>query len=723
MTIADDDQNPRPQKKLDKSLDAVTALRQAMQQRLAEAQKIKMNSSLKQAESSAPVEAPVSAPTESPIEAPPVAFVETPVETPIAPPVEASAPPPVETPVEAQAELPPPPPEPETKPSNPPPESKEAAPETPVAYPAEWSAIFMRIAERSQKLMLDFIERNRDKPPEFPMVEAAPFAKAFAEMAGRAVNDPDTFVDTQIALWQGYLGIWQTTLARMQGQPVDDLVNPSPFDRRFLSKEWQNNWLLDYLKQIYLLSAQQAQAWIDKESAKLNPKLRSKVEFFTRQMVDATSPSNFWMTNPDVLRATMETGGENLIKGLENLLHDIERGHGGLRISMTDEAAFKVGENIATTPGKVVYQNHLMQLIQYAPMTPTVHRAPLLILPPWINKYYILDLKPKNSFIRYLVEAGYTVFIVSWINPNASHAAISFDDYMMDGAFAAMREVRRVTGEPDINMVGYCIGGTLLSSSLGYLESAPNPPPDLPKVLSATYLVTLVDFSEPGDIGVFIDDEMIHIAEEHMAKLGGYMDGATVSMVFNLLRANDLIWSYVINNYLLGREPAPFDILYWNADSTNLPAAMQSFYLRNMYLENKLVEPNGITLKGVPIDLSRITVPSFLLSTRDDHIAPWRTTYAAVNLYRGPVTFMLASSGHIAGVVNHPAANKYGYATNDARPASPDEWLKNAVEHKGSWWPEWLKWLAPRAGDQVPARAIKDGIEDAPGSYVKVRAV
>jgi polyhydroxyalkanoate synthase subunit PhaC len=439
-------------------------------------------------------------------------------------------------------------------------------------------------------------------------------------------------------------------------------------------------------------------------------------------MVDAISPSNFWMTNPEVLRSVYKTGGESLLKGLENLLADLESGKGDLRIRMTDAGAFRLGENLATTAGKVVFQNRLMQLIQYAPSTPEARRVPLLILPPWINKFYILDLREKNSFIHPLVAQGHTVFCVSWVNPDASYAAVDFEDYMVDGALTAMREVARATGEKDINIVGYCIGGTLLASTLAYLKGLPALPDDLPNAQSATYLVTMTDFAEPGDLGNFIDDDLLKLADERMNRQG-YLDAATMATVFNLLRSNDLIWSYVVNNYLLGKDPAPFDILYWNSDSTNMPAAMQRTYIREMYKANNLIKPNGLSLKGVSIDLRKITVPSFLLSTREDHIAPWKSTYAATQIYRGPVKFTLAASGHIAGIVNPPAANKYGYWTNDACPASPEDWFKSAEEHKGSWWPEWHKWLDMYAGDKVPARAVKDGIEDAPGSYVKVRVV
>lgn len=665
MTITDDPENPKPAKKLAKSIDAIAALRQAMEQRLRE-----------------------TGHTE-----PPATISETTA----------------------------PPPEPKPEPAIPP-EAKTGAQAETITYdPTEWSRILFRIAERSQKLVFDFIERNKDsglKPPPF---DPARFGQSFMELAARLMNDPQRFVDSQIALWQGYIKIWQATIARMQGQQVEELVKPSSADRRFQDEEWQSNWLFDFLKQFYLLTAEQMKNLVQEETKTLDPKLARKLEFVTRQMVDAASPSNYWMTNPEVLRTIYKTGGESLVKGLENLLSDLENGKGELRIRMTDTTAFHLGDNLATTPGKVIYQNHLMQLIQYAPATPEVHRVPLLILPPWINKFYILDLRAKNSFIGYLVAQGHTVFCVSWVNPDKRHAEVNFDDYMTDGALTSMREAMKATGEKDINLVGYCIGGTLLASTLAYLKALPKKPADLPNINSATYLVTMTDFSEPGDLGNFMDEDLIAFAEEKMAKQG-YMDAASMAAVFNMLRANDLIWSYVVNNYLLGKDPTPFDILYWNSDSTNMPAAMQRYYIREMYIKNNLIKPNGLSLKGVPIDLHKITVPTFMLSTREDHIAPWKSTYAATQVYQAPVTFVLAASGHIAGVVNHPTANKYGYWVNKNCPAVPDEWLKGAEQKSGSWWPEWLKWLEPYAGEKVAARTVTNGIEDAPGSYVKVRA-
>jgi polyhydroxyalkanoate synthase len=446
-----------------------------------------------------------------------------------------------------------------------------------------------------------------------------------------------------------------------------------------------------------------------------------KVDFYTRQFVDAMAPSNFVMTNPEVLRATVESRGENLLKGLNNLLDDLERGKGNLSIKMTDYDAFKVGENIAVTPGKVVYQNDLIQLLQYTPTTEKVFETPLLIVPPWINKFYILDLRPKNSFIKWAVDQGHTVFVISWVNPDETLAAKDFADYMREGTLAAMDAIEKATGQKQVDAIGYCLGGTLLTCTLAYLAAKGED-----RVKSATFFTTMTDFKEPGELGVFIDEEQLAALEDKMS-LHGYLDGRDMATTFNMMRANDLIWSFVVNNYLLGKDPFPFDLLYWNSDSTRMPAAMHSFYLRKMYQENKLIEAGGIELNGVKIDLSTIKTPIYMLSTREDHIAPWQSTYALTQHVSGPVKFVLSASGHIAGVVNPPAANKYCYWTNTKKPKNPDVWIAGATEEPGSWWTDWQKWVEKFAGKQIEPRQPGAGklkvIEEAPGAYVKNRLV
>jgi polyhydroxyalkanoate synthase subunit PhaC len=594
----------------------------------------------------------------------------------------------------------------------------DQGPEVRIPDPVQISRDLADIAERSQRLVLEFLQRQR--PDGLGMADPLNVGQAFLEMTQRLMADPTRLVQAQLSLWQDYLKLWQSTTQRLMGGPTEPVIEPNAGDRRFKDNAWTENAVFDYIKQSYLLTARWMQATV-KQVDGLDDKTAKKIDFYTRQFVDAIAPSNFVLTNPEVLRTTIETGGENLVKGLDNLLKDLERGKGRLMIKMTDLEKFKVGVNIAVTPGQVIYQNDLIQLIQYEPTTSTVKRRPLLIIPPWINKFYILDLRPENSFIRWAVGQGHTVFVVSWVNPDEKLAQKTFEDYMSEGLLAALDAIEQATGEREANVIGYCLGGTLLAATLAYMKAKGNDD----RIKSATYFVALVDFKEAGELSVFIDEEQLHYLEERMRE-HGYLEGSDMATTFNMLRANDLIWSFVVNNYLLGKEPFPFDLLYWNSDSTRMPAAMHSFYLRNMYQENKLVVPGGITLAGVPIDVSTITTPSFLLSTREDHIAPWKSTYAATQLYRGPVKFVLAASGHIAGVVNAPGKSKYGHWENARNPVTPDEWLASATQYPDSWWPAWEKWVGKYAGGDVPARKPGDGklkpIEKAPGSYVLVKA-
>ncbi len=432
------------------------------------------------------------------------------------------------------------------------------------------------------------------------------------------------------------------------------------------------------------------------------------------------SPSNFVATNPEVLRETVESRGENLLRGLKNMLGDLERGHGELRISQTDLEAFEVGRNIAASEGKVVYQNELMQLIHYAPLTETQFEKPLLIIPPWINKYYILDLKPENSFIRWASSQGHSVYVISWVNPTGELRHKDFTSYMLEGPLAALDAIKADIGADQVNVIGYCLGGTLLAATLAYATEK-----GIEGISSATFFTTLVDFEKAGELKVFVDEDQIASIERKMRETG-YMDGADMASTFNSLRSNDLIWSFVVNNYLLGKEPFPFDLLYWNSDSTRMPEAMHSFYLRNMYQKNLLKEPNGIEMNGTPVDLRKIKTPAYFLATKEDHIAPWPAVYQGARLLGGPTKFVLAASGHIAGVVNPPDANKYSHWTNTKKPASDEAWFEGATEHAGSWWPDWQNWIARKAGKQVPARVpgadkLKP-IEDAPGAYVKAKS-
>jgi len=595
-------------------------------------------------------------------------------------------------------------------------ESDTGAPKFP--DPTQWTQHMAEIAKLSEKLVRDFLAKQPQ--PGLGMADPLNIGSAFLEMTQRLMSDPGRLVQAQLSLWQDYLKLWSNTTQRFLGGKAEPpVVEPAPGDRRFKDAAWQESTLFDYIKQSYLLTARWLQSTVRQVDG-LDDKTSRKIDFYTRQFVDAMAPSNFVLTNPEVLRATIESGGENLVNGLKHVLEDLDRGKGRLMIKMTDLEAFDVGGNIAVTPGKVVYQNDLMQLIQYVPTTEKVQRRPLLIIPPWINKYYILDLRPDNSFVKWAVSQGHTVFVISWVNPNEKLAEKKFEDYMLEGPLAALDAMAAATGEREANVIGYCLGGTLLAATLAYMAVKSDD-----RFKSATYFVTMTDFAEAGELSVFIDEEQLAALEERMRE-HGFLEGSDMATTFNMLRANDLIWSFVVNNYLLGKEPFPFDLLYWNSDSTRMPAAMHAYYLRNMYQENKLVEPNALELARVPIDLRKIKTPAFLLSTKEDHIAPWKSTYAATQIYHGPVKFVLSASGHIAGVINPPGKSKYGHWENAKLPKSPDDWFAGAKYVEGSWWPTWEKWIGKYAGGEVDARQPGDGklkvIEDAPGSYVLTKA-
>ncbi len=574
----------------------------------------------------------------------------------------------------------------------------------------DWQAI----TEKSQRLIQDFVARQGDMSGQFE--DMMRISEVFMQASVQLMSDPVKLAEAQANLWKGYMDLWQQTALRMAGQEADPVVEPEGDDRRFRDEEWTRNAVFDYMKQSYLLSSNWIQDLMGGVDG-LEPKTKKKLEFYTKLYASALSPTNFAATNPEVLRATAETKGENLVKGLQNLLDDFERGKGQLAIKMVDNDAFEVGKDLATTPGKVVFQNDLIQLIQFTSTTEKVYKKPLLIVPPWINKYYILDLRPQNSFIRWVVEQGYMVFVVSWVNPDAKLAQKTFDDYMVEGPLAALDAVGKATGMKSVNVLGYCIGGTLVACTAAYLAAKNDT-----RINSATFLTSLVDFEQVGEIDVFIDEEQVQNLEKMMNKRG-FLEGSEMAATFNTLRANDLVWSFVINNYLMGKEPFPFDILYWNGDSTRMPAAMHSAYLHRMYLDNALSK-GEMELDGTVLNLTKVKVPAYLLSTREDHIAPWESTYKATQLYTGKTTFTLAASGHVAGVVNPPEKNKYGYWTNTKNPKSSEEWLKTAKQHDGSWWPHWEKWIAKQSGAMVAAREPGKGklkvIEDAPGSYVKV---
>lgn len=573
---------------------------------------------------------------------------------------------------------------------------------------------------RFQTIMTDFWAKQAASRNCDDLDSQSRLGNAFLNLSAKMLGDPARLMNDNLALWCDHLNLWTAAASAASGGESLDQVRPAPGDRRFADPAWREKDVFNFIKQSYLLTSN----WIASTVAGvdgLDDKTARQVEFYSRHFVNALSPSNFIASNPEVIRETFESGGENLVNGIENLLDDLEKNDGRLRISMSDENAFKLGETIAATPGKVIYRNDLVELIQYAPSTEKVFKTPLFFVTPWINKYYIVDLRPQNSLVKWAVGQGHTVFVTSWVNPDRKLAGKTFDDYMRGGILDCLEAIAGASGESRVNAVGYCIGGTLLAATLGYLAAKKDRP-----IKSATFLGTMVDFADPGDLGVFIDRQQLQKLDRKMFSRG-YLDGAEMANTFNMMRDNDLIWSFVVNNYLLGRAPLPFDVLYWNSDSTRMPAAMHSFYLHNMYLENRLVEPGGLELLGEAVDLRKIDLPVYMLSTRDDHIAPWRSTYRATAIYGGPIRFVLAGSGHIAGVINPPQKNKYCYWTNPKLPKNPQTWLKAARRNDGSWWPDWARWLRKQAGGKnVEARRPGGGelaaLEDAPGSYVRVRS-
>lgn len=552
-------------------------------------------------------------------------------------------------------------------------------------------------------------------------------ASDYCQWMTRLMQDPTRLAQLGYVWLSDSANLWQRTMERFMESGADTSeaaeAESRLRDRRFASEAWQNNIFFDYIKEHYLMTSSWMQDAVQRLDDELDDHTQNKLNFYTKQWIDAMAPSNFLITNPEVLHAALESNGETVLKGLQNLREDVERGKGRLAISTSDHKAFQVGENLAATPGQVIYQNELMQLIQYQPKTEQVHATPLLLVPAWINKFYIFDMQQKNSYVRWLLEQGYTVFLISWVNPDERHRDYSFEQYMERGLLEAVDVVREITGQHAVDCMGYCLGGTLLATTLAYLHAIG----EQEKIATASYLTTMIDFSEPGELGVFIDEEQIQAIEAKMEKRG-YLEGSDMAATFSMLRSNNLIWSFVVNNYLLGKEPFPFDFLYWNSDPTRMPAAMHSFYLRNMYQQNKLKDPGGLSLKGQPIDLSKITTPSFILATREDHIAPWQSAFAATQIYSGDIRFVLAGSGHVAGVINPPAKNKYGFwAEGSPRGKSPDMWLKCAKQHDGSWWGYWDEWRQgyyqgeAMVAAREPGHASYPPLEAAPGSYVKVR--
>ncbi len=548
--------------------------------------------------------------------------------------------------------------------------------------------------------------------------EVADVVKTIGQVAEKWLADPHKALEAQRGLMSGYLELWSSTLRKMNGEEVEPVVRPDPKDPRFQDPDWSENPFFDFLKQAYLHTTQWAETMV-READGIDDRTRAKANFYVRQIGGAIAPSNFVMTNPELIKETVAQKGENLVRGMKMLAEDIDAGRGALKIRQSDRTPFEVGVNLATTPGKVIFQNDLMQLIQYDPSTPKVRKRPLLIVPPWINKFYVLDLTAEKSFIKWAVDSGLTVFVVSWVNPDARHAMKGFDNYMTEGVLTALDVVLKTTRAPQADLAGYCVGGTLLAITLAYMAATGDT-----RAASATFLTTQVDFTYSGDLQCFVDDEQLKTIERKISEVG-FLDGSHMASAFNMLRPNDLIWSYVVSNYLKGKEPRPFDLLYWNADSTRMPAANHLFYLRNCYHQNLLTR-GLMEIAGITLDLGRVSIPVYELAAREDHIAPARSAFLGSTFFGGPVRFVLAGSGHIAGVINHPSRNKYQHWTGPAPEGDYEAWLAKAEEHPGSWWPDWRKWLADMDATEVKARKPGGGrykpIEAAPGSYVKVPA-
>jgi polyhydroxyalkanoate synthase len=544
--------------------------------------------------------------------------------------------------------------------------------------------------------------------------------QAMTEVVSRLAANPERLLRAQAELFDGYMDLWKASARRAIGQEAEPVAAPAKGDKRFNDPDWTTNPVFDVMKQSYLLTSN----WLNRLVGTVEgvePLTKRRVEFFTKVLTDAFSPSNFLASNPVALREAMKSQGQSLLKGAERFAADLARGGGQLAISQTDAEKFKVGENVATAPGKVVFENPFMQLLQFSPTTEEVYETPLLIFPPWINKYYILDLRPENSMIRWLTGQGYTVFVTSWVNPGPDFAAMAVPDYIQGGVYAALEAVLKQCGVEKANTVGYCIGGTLLATTLAYMACY-----DDDRINSATFFAAQQDFTEAGDLLLFTNDEWLADLDKRMETAGGVLPSVLMADTFNMLRANDLIWSFFVNNYLMGKEPTAFDLLFWNSDQTRMPRALHMSYLRDYYKDNLLAK-GELTMGEAKLDLGKVKTPVYVQSSRDDHIAPMRSVYRGARLFGGPVTFTLAGSGHIAGVINPPSAHKYQHWTNAALPPTVEEWVAGAEEHPGSWWPHWDQWLSARSGKKVPARDPAQGplkpIEDAPGRYVKVKSL
>ncbi len=576
-----------------------------------------------------------------------------------------------------------------------------------------------RMIEEGGKVIAAYLKpRETGETESGASSEIADILASLGRVAEYYVSDAQRAFEAQAALSTRFVELWATTLRRLHGEDAAPVAAPDPSDKRFADPEWRTNPYFDFVKQAYVLTTHWASDLVER-AEDLDPHARDKAQLYLRQVTSALSPSNFIATNPEVLRATLAESGENLVRGLKMMAEDIAAGGGNLRIRQSDAKKFKVGVNLATTPGKVIFRNELIELIQYAPTTPSVYKRPLLIVPPWINKFYVLDLNPQKSFIRWAVAQGLTVFVISWVNPDERHADKGFEAYMREGIFAALDGVEAATGERDVAAIGYCVGGTLLAIALAFMAEIGDD-----RISSATFFTAQVDFTDAGDLKIFVDAEQLKTIEQKMAETG-YLDGAQMANAFNMLRPDDLIWSYFVNNYLKGKEPMPFDLLVWNADSTRMPAANHRFYLRHCYLQNDLTK-GEMTIEGRKVDLSKVTIPVYELATREDHIAPAKSVFTGAKFFGGPVRYVLGGSGHISGVVNPADKPKYQYWTGGPPSGAFDDWLGAATENPGSWWADWIAWVTAQTPEKVAPREPGAGklkpIGDAPGEYVLVRS-
>lgn len=618
---------------------------------------------------------------------------------------------PTPEPAPAQAAPPPKPPAPEA----PRPLNEIMMEQTAESLSALSANLTQAMTRANQVFSTAFIDQTKDAATWKP--DPLGMQVALNDVWSHLATQPETLRDAHAKLWERYADIWQRhTAYMMTGQKPDE----GPVrDKRFRDPEWRSNPGFSMLRESYLATSEFITDLIEKTEG-VDEATKRKATFFIRQAVDAASPSNFLMTNPAALRALFQTGGESLVKGVENLAKDLKRGEGMLAISQTDLDAYKVGVNVATSPGKVVFRNRVFELIQYTPTTEKVHEVPLLIFPPWINKFYILDLQPKNSMIKWLTDQGHTVFLVSWVNPDEDMGDVTFEDYAREGIYAAVEAVTKAANVDRMNTVGYCVGGTLLAATLAHMAKKGDK-----RIQSATFFASQSDFKYAGDLLVFSDDTGIKFLEDKMDQAGGVLDAQVMADTFNSLRSNDLIWNYVVDNYYIGKQPPPFDLLYWNADQTRMPKALHLFYLRKFYRDNALTE-GKLTMLGETLSLKDVKIPIFMQSSKEDHIAPARSVYNSARAFGGPVEYLMAGSGHIAGVINHPSANKYQYWANKNLAGALEDWQAFAIEHPGSWWPYWDKWLSAISGPDVDARIPGEGelpaLADAPGDYVKVRS-